>query len=369
MKPGLPPLPHEPRLVKQELQSRIEELLPRLGVLERPRGSVLVTSNPRRADSKKGQFAIWIGRSAGAFVDYGGTAKGDIWGLIEYLAGLQGWIDAYWWALDFLGWAKGTVRSAEQAKLDRQEADDRARARELKDQAKAREFSHRLFQHWMTLPAITGTVAEVYLREARGIPMERLGSAKYRLGALRFAERLEHVDDGPGGTGEVTIWPAMVAAVTNGKTVTGLHRTWLDPEGRGKAEVRKPKKMIGTTRGGAIRLTPGPSGLSPTLAAKRAISGTLAIGEGIETSLSVAAAMPAWRVWAAGSLVHMGLLAWPECASRVILLKDRDWAPTAQLAFERVVMRWREQARGRAVEVATSDEGSDFNDWLKGGAA
>jgi Toprim domain len=365
------PLPYEPQEIRERLQGRLHDLLPKLGIDDRLRGRVLLTSNPRRADNRrKGNFAIWLsGDGAGSFKDYGlaGDVRGDVFQLIQYLARLNSWIDSYWWALDFLNLQRGQVRSAEQAKVDRERVEAERRSREMKHQAEDRARSRALFGSWLKLPeSIADTPVERYLREARGIPMERLGSPKFRLGALRYAVRLEHID---GETGEVTYWPAMVAAMTAGLTVTGLHRTWLAPDGRGKALVNMPKKMVGRTAGAAIRLTPGPSGLAPTRAAQKGIVGPLAVGEGIETSLTVAAAMPEWRVWAAGSVSHMGLIEWPACADRVILLRDNDWKPAAREAFEKQVLEnWRRQARGRTVDVIQSEVGNDFNDWLKGAA-
>ena len=366
-----PSLPYEPADIRRRLQGRLHDLLPRLGIEDRQRGKLLLTTNPRRPENKRrGNFAIWLtGEGAGAWKDYGlaGDKRGDVFDLIEYLGRLNSWIDAYWWALDFLNLDRGVVRSAEQSKLDRERIETERREREMKAKADDEARSRRLFKFWMELPdSIAGTTVETYLRDARGIPMELLGSPRFRLGALRYCRRLEHADD---ETGEVTYWPAMVAAMTTGLTVTGLHRTWLEPNGKGKAPVLHPKKMTGRTAGAAIRLTTGPSGLSPTRATMKGVIGPLAVGEGIETSLSVAAAMPSWRVWAAGSLAHMGLLEWPSCADRVILLRDNDWKDDAREAFERVVDHWRRQSRGRPVNVIASEVGNDFNDWLKGAAA
>jgi Toprim domain len=364
------PLPYKPSEIRARLQDRLPDLLPRLGIDDRQRGKVLITRNPRRPENtRKGNFAIWLtGPGAGSWKDYGlaGDKRGDVYGLIEYLGRLNSWIDAYWWALDFLNLDRGRVRTAEQAKLDREQDAAERKSRELKAKADDEARARRLFGQWLSLPeSIVDTPVETYLRHARGIPLERLGAPKFRLGALRYCKRLEHIDD---DTGEVTYWPAMVAAMTMGVAVTGLHRTWLAPDGRGKADVHGPKKMVGITRGAAIRLTMGPSGLAPTRALMKGIVGPLAIGEGIETSLTVAAAMPEWRVWAAGSLSHMGLLEWPGCADRVILLRDNDLSAGALEAFERVFDKWKHQARGRRVDVIASEVGSDFNDWAKGAA-
>ena len=75
---------------------------------------------------------------------------------------------------------------------------------------------------------ITWTVVETYLRQ-RGIP------ALPGTGALRFHPRCYYRSDAQSPT---ETWPAMIAAVTalDGR-VMGVHRTWLDPTGRGKAPI------------------------------------------------------------------------------------------------------------------------------------
>ena len=41
-------------------------------------------------------------------------------------------------------------------------------------------------------------------------------------------------------------WPALIAAVTDlDGTITGVHRTWLDPSGRDKAPIDSPRRAMG----------------------------------------------------------------------------------------------------------------------------
>lgn len=111
---------------------------------------------------------------------------------------------------------------------------------------------------WNETRPTPGTLAEVYLR-SRGITMSLPTS-------LRFHPRLKH----PSGQH----LPAMVALVTDGNSGTpvAIHRTYLSSNGNAKADATPNKMMLGTTRGGAVRL-------SEQL-------GDLLIGEGIETTLS-----------------------------------------------------------------------------------
>jgi hypothetical protein len=106
------------------------------------------------------------------------------------------------------------------------------------------------------------------------------------------------------------------------------------------------------------------------------VSDRLALGEGIETCLSIAVAWPDFRVWAAGSLSLMGLLDWPAAVRNVTLLRDNDWhSGAARRAFDVVEAHWRamgdqrdRENRGETnseVFVVSSSVGSDFNDMIR----
>lgn len=356
-------LPYTWAEVKARLQADLPRVLDRLGLRDKVSGGVMTPLNPTRNDRKPGSFVIWMGgvSGGGAWRDYATGDEGDLFALIGYVLRLVDKIDAYWWALDYLGLERGEVRvkagaAQEAERYERDRLAREARAMEA-DEAK----SAALLKQWLGLKEIGGTLAETYLREARGIPLERLPSLPK---ALRFSPALDHVDE---DTGEVTSWPCMVSAMARGtKGVTALHRTWLAPDGSGKAPVAKAKKMIGPTRGSSIRLCRGEGDLSPAEAVKRGRSCPLILGEGIETTLTGAVSLPDYRAWAAGSLGLMGLLEWPPYVSGVVLLQDNDWKPEAVAAFARVEAWWRGQARGRPVKVAKSAVGSDFNDAVRG---
>jgi len=336
--------------IKARLQRQIWPLLDRLRLYGRPDPAGRIWPlNPRRADRNAGSFNIATKPLAqmdvGGWKDYASDQKGDIFDLIGFVEGLSGKMDVYWWALDFLGLGKGEVRTKEQAQLERERAElERIAAAKKTEEAQA-EKSKRLFAHWLGLPSIAGTVAERYLIEARGIDLSRL---HHPPGALRFNPACDHVDE---ETGEVTRWPCMVAAMTKGSKLAALHRTWLRPDGLAKAPVVPAKKMSGPPSGAAIRLSSGPSGLSPAKAAEKGRRDPLVIGEGIETTATAAVARPDYRAWAAGSLSLMGLLEWPDCASAVILLQDADWKPEAVKAFDKVVAHWEAQRAGRLLKI------------------
>lgn len=358
-------LPYAWADVRGRLQREVRRLLPALGIHNQPDRQGLVTPlNPTRKDRHPGSFVIWTqGEGAGAWKDYATGEQGDVFDLIGYLARPQPdrRIDIYWWALDFLGLERKAIRCKAELDAERERHERERRAAEAREKALLAKRSRALKALWLSLPPIKDTPAERYLVKARSIPLDRLGQPPQ---ALRWAEAVDWIDP---ETGEVTTWRhVMVAAMTLGQDVVALHRTYLAPDGSGKRGGAKDKTMIGPARGAAIRLSKGASGLSPGQAAKRGVTGPLALGEGIETCLPVAVARPDLRVWAAGSLSLMGCVEWPACASAVVLLRDNDWhSPEARAAFDRVEAHWRAQSRGRPVHVVASAVGGDFNDWMR----
>lgn len=366
------PLPHDPAQVRAELQGKIRDLLDRLGFSKYPivaldtSGRGIVPLNPRRNDRHPGSFVIWTdGDGAGAWKDYAIERKGDVFDLIEYIERLDRWIDAYWWALDWLGWGRGQVRSAGQDKLDRERREAESKQAETRAVADVEARAKKARGFWLACAKeIRGTPAWTYLTVARGLPMERLGRVP---GALRFHPALEHTDQ---ATGEVTEWPALVSAMSHWESaeLRAVHRTWLQPDGMGKAPVAKPKMMLGPAKGCAIRLWKGAGELTPEAAAKKGVLAPLILQEGIEDGLTAAIARPEYRVWAAGSLAGMGGLGWPACASGVVLGQDNDWHEAQALAgFEKVQAHWRAMAAGRPVKAVASQVGKDINDWAREG--
>lgn len=364
-------LPYEWPVIRERLQRRVWDVLDALKLRndiapDRPKGdgARIWPINPMRNDRKPGSFVVWVAKDyEGAWKDYATGDSGNIINLVGGVLRLNSKMDVYWWALDFLNLDRQghtqTPREKAQAEADRERRVADAKSAEARAQSEAGHQARRLTGRWLELPDIRGTVAEIYLREARRIPLERL---KAWPGALRFAAARDHIDE---ATGEVTSWPCMVSAMTKGPSIVALHYTWLAADGSGKAPVTPAKKMQGRPSGAAIRLSAGPSGLSPSKAAAKGRLDPLAIGEGIETCLTVAAARPDYRVWAAGSLSLIGLLDWPACASAVVLLGENDGKPQAREQFQRAVDHWRGLARGRPVHVVSSAVGVDFNDWAR----
>ena len=126
----------------------------------------------------------------------------------------------------------------------------------------------------------------------------------------------------------------------------GVHRTWLAPDGRGKASVKTQRRAMGHLLGNAVRLTPHED--------------ILVVGEGIETMLSLREAVPDLPVWAALSAGHLGAVFLPEGLQGLYIAIDRD--PAGQRAAERLSARATEA--GIACHVLEPRLG-DFNDDLR----
>ena len=193
---------------------------------------------------------------------------------------------------------------------------------------------------WQRCRAIDGTHAEAYLH-ARGL-------ARCRFAALRFHSSLMYRDSDC-----VRRLPALVAAVTvdagehpGHGAVCGVQRTWLDPRSPAKAGVAAPRKALGRVHGLAVRFgRPG--------------AGTLLVGEGIETVLSIATALPDTVAAAALSAGSLGAFAPPTGVRRLVIARDND--TEGERAAERLVRRC--AGAGVAAQVIVS-EGNDFNDDL-----
>jgi putative DNA primase/helicase len=149
-----------------------------------------------------------------------------------------------------------------------------------------------------------------------------------------------------------TGYPALIAIVRDaaGEQIA-IHRTYLAPDGSGKAEVPKPRMMLGSVAGGVVRL--GDIGQH----------GVVGLAEGIETALSVMQACPALPVWAALSSGNLEQVVLPPEVTRVVLLADHDGEGVGLKAAQRASGRF--NAEGRRVWIGhPPDAGEDFNDLL-----
>ena len=214
-------------------------------------------------------------------------------------------------------------------------ADLAKRAAEAK--AKAARRAAAAHQLWSETLPIDGTPAEAYLRR-RGISCPLPDR-------LRFHPACWH---GP----SAARFPAMVALVEGGEGFA-VHRTFLRPDGTGKAGLAGGDKlMLGATAGGAVRLSGGAS--------------RLAVAEGIESALSLLCGLLAGpaQVWAALSTSGLRALRLPDPIGQLVIAGDGDQPGRAAVH----ALANRAHALGWRVSLIDPGEGADFNDILTGKA-
>ena len=139
----------------------------------------------------------------------------------------------------------------------------------------------------------------------------------------------------------------LLATVTDldGK-VTGVHRTWLDPSGLGKAPLPSPRRALGHLLGHGVRFGTA--------------NDVMGAGEGLETVLSVRTILPAMPMAAALSANHLAVFRPSPTLRRLYVAHDND--PAGQRAAQQLSRR--AQAAGiEALPLTPSLK--DFNEDLR----
>ena len=239
--------------------------------------------------------------AAGHWLDAATGQHGDLLDLIRLNRGLDCLADTLGEARTFLGLPKRQL--------------PRAPAR-----AGSSDSARRLFA--LSRPMV-GTLAETYLRN-RGI------TARMRdVPALRFHPACFYRahDAAPREA-----WPALIAAVTDAAgAITGVHRTWLDRDGAGKAPIAAPRRALGHLLGNAVCF-----GMP---------SDVMIAGEGIETMMSLRCVLPDMPMAAALSANHLTALILPPALRRLYIARDND------AAGRHAAMRLRDRARAAGIEA------------------
>lgn len=184
---------------------------------------------------------------------------------------------------------------------------------------------------WASSRPARGTVVERYLR-SRALRLPQNADD-----VIRYVEQ-------PLGFRTVHMMVALIRDIAT-NTPIGIHRTYLSDDGEKSAVC-----LLGAKKGGAIKLTPD-----------AAIGSELAIGEGLETTLShfELGAHACWSVIDAG-----GLAAFPIIPNIKVLTVAVDNDAAGLKAYESCKDRW--MGRGRAVVPVMSDvEGEDLNDVIR----
>jgi putative DNA primase/helicase len=187
---------------------------------------------------------------------------------------------------------------------------------------------------WERSQPAAGTVVETYLR-VRGyfgsIPM-----------SIRYVRGKHPADE--------NFHPAMLAAALilgDPPEFGGIHRTFLQEDGSGKASLSPNKMSLGNIGGAGVLLSvPGSK---------------VAVAEGIETGLSVqqATGIPTIAALSAGGVQALLL---PARLREVFIAADPD--DVGMQAAQSAARRW--HGEGRIVRIVTPPEGSDFNDLARG---
>jgi hypothetical protein len=147
--------------------------------------------------------------------------------------------------------------------------------------------------------------------------------------------------------------PAMVALMTDPTTGVpcGIHRTFLRPDGSGKASIDKPKMMLGAA--GVIRLVDNDH-----------VGEGIGLAEGIETSLTCMQVIGWGPVWAACS--RGGMATFPVLPGHALTVFADGDAPGIKAA--RVcAQRWADT--GADVLIHAAPDGQDWNDVARSFAA
>jgi DNA primase len=265
-------------------------------------------------DEKSGSFTV--NDAKGFYHCFGCAAHGDILDWWQKADGLS-FVDA----LEKLRQEAGALPPRAP---DRREPGDEDRDAAAKWQA-ARDI-------WKASQPIGGTLAETYLRDVRRIGIELSGSLLFHPGLL---------------AGEGVTFPAMVAAVTDANgSIVAIQRTFLAPDGSGKAAIERPKRALGPVKLGAVKLGPA--------------AATMGIAEGIETGLSAQELfhVPVWC--ALGS--DLARIELPPLARNVAIFADKGEAGERAAAL--AVETFGKQGRRIAVKFAPGSA-KDWNDHLK----
>ena len=202
--------------------------------------------------------------------------------------------------------------------------------------------------------SIRGHIILAAYLDYRGCPVKEMSTDLLLHPGLEYKRKKEIVGK----------YPAMIGVVRSidGK-VQGIHRTYLHPQGFGKANLDPCKKAFSykTIKGGAIQLFP------PT--------DTLALTEGIETALAVHAAtnLPVWATLGTSGLKSVVI---PDTVKQVYIMADHDdidpsrgYKPgeyAAQVLARQLIKQ------GMEIKIVTPEETGDWLDVInesRGGKA
>lgn len=269
----------------------------------------------------RGSMAVAIaGQDRGLWHDHEAGRGGDALDLIAYTRACDR-KEAWSWALDWLG----------QRPVDLPEPVSSMRRPDTNQEEVEARRAETARGVWMKATSAAGSPVEVYLN-SRGLQLPQDDPFRFHPACPRGQERL----------------PAMLALMTDPENnqPVGVHRTFLKPDGSGKADVSPAKMMLGGA--GVIRLT-----------ADEEVTTALGLCEGIETGLAILQCVgwaPIWACGSAGGIARFPILPGIEALS---VFADADDKGAGVAAAQNCAERW--NTAGREVIIHRPPVG---NDWL-----
>jgi putative DNA primase/helicase len=190
---------------------------------------------------------------------------------------------------------------------------------------------------WRHAEPFAGTLADRYLREGRSIIPDGINA--------RFDPRCQC------GAGAAKAFaPALIVPIEEDAGVVAIHRTFLRPDGRGKADMDEPKRMLGNPGSGAVRWGGIP------------LDGVLRLAEGVEDAASVMNLLGDGHfVWSVLGIERYQAIAIPESIHTVVIYSQHGGE--AARAIERATSHL--IANGRKLVVKPPPNAGDWNDLLR----
>lgn len=198
------------------------------------------------------------------------------------------------------------------------------------------DFNKLALSTWRFADPFIGSLAERYIR-ARAIVPTGI--------TARFDPHCQF-----GGGEDKAFAPALIVPVEEDAGVVAIHRTFLRPDGEGKAAISKPKRLLGNPGGGAVRWGGIP------------VDGILRLAEGVEDAASVMNMLePDTFVWPVLGIERYQAITIPESIHKVIIYSQHGGE--AERAIDRATPHLTD--RGCELDVKLPPHSGDWNDLLR----
>lgn len=329
--------------VKQEAHNRWEQILPSLGISDE---FLVNIHGPCPACGGEDRFRFDDKDGSGSFFcNHCGAGDG-----ISLVMRVNGW-DFKQAAAEIRNALGGAANDAHVAvapvRKVKTEAENKVELERKKAQLRALWKSSRVVQK--------SDVVSKYF-ESRGIFLKEYPIDLRTHLRLKYYEAVKKPGDKKAEYQQLGTYPGMLALVRNPQgEATTLWRTYLDPEGKSKANVKQQKKPYSQPgAGSAVRL------FEP-------VNGVLGVAEGIETALAahILYKIPTWAGMCAD--VMKGIV-FPDTVKEVVIFADND-APDKDgfckgiEAAKELAQRLRDEGRKVAIKMPKA-VGTDYLDVL-----